>query len=148
MWASLSPFCRRGTGGRERGCEWCKLFVQSVARLGAGPRSSDSRACHPFPSGSILLRGERGPSGRTGVVRAGCLEEVDWAGLGRGYSKLHICHVGLSSSCFSDLGAFCPWPPAQSSDNIPQGGRFSFPWHGDLWEPGTFCQVPSSLWGL
>lgn len=40
---------------------------------------------------------------------AGCLEEVDGSGLGRGYSKQHICHLGLSSSFpFSDLGDFCP----------------------------------------
>lgn len=31
------------------------------------------------------------------------------ARFGRGYSKLHIGHVDLSSSHCSGLGAFCPW---------------------------------------
>ena len=35
---------------------------------------------------------------------------MDWARLGRGYSKLHIGHhTDLSSSYFSGFGAFCPW---------------------------------------
>lgn len=51
---------------------------------------------------------ERGQSGSTGIVRVVCLEEVVWAGLGRGYSKLHLGCVDISSSYFSGFGCLLP----------------------------------------
>lgn len=81
-----------------------------MAQLEVGSRLSASKAVIPpsvDPVGWCRERTVR-EDWRTGTGRTGYTEEVDGAGLGRGYSKLCICHVGLSRSDFEGLGTFCP----------------------------------------
>lgn len=59
---------------------------------------------HPFLSGSSLFGAERGLSGRTGIVRTGCPEEVHWPRHGGGYSKLRIQLLLLRLGCLLPLG--------------------------------------------